>query len=456
MARVRARTALAALTVAAIVVALAGCFLIPDHGSIVPWATPTRSAAAPLRSTSAAGQATAVTPAAEPKGKGHGSLITKERWAKRTENAHPNKWLHAGLRGNGKKAKKIGRGVRRWGGAYEFTYRPKWLPAGPDPIYDVSHVAGGKTFVVSATETVAIIEKTTLTFPDGSTYTPSDGKALHTLVTLTAKPTDHNSWSFEITPAEGETLQHYGPQPELSAEEVAAGHTRPSYIVGGYAVWSSLGGRLFTITRAWARDATGAWTWIALTRQGNVFTKTVPQAWLDAATYPVEVDLNVGFDSIGGSAGYSLDDYVYCWQADMAGVNGTITALHLYTTGATRSMALALYTIDNVLVCQTASFASVATGWSTSAVSYDASGDVGRPYSFAWNHDGTANLGYAYDVGSAQITNTLDADAYAAPYTFPDPAILAYQFRGYKVSAYFQYTAAGGGSAVYILPPRRH
>lgn len=333
-------------------------------------------------------------------------IITQEEWAKRTDNS-TTKIVEDSSK----------MGIRRWGKDFNLEY------------------------LKNNDGEVVIKELKELEFPDGSVYKPSEKKMVHVLISVLKKPKT-NSWNFEIKT--DERLVFY-PQGELTKEEIEEGSKRPSYIIDSFAVYKKGGQKLFHIPRAWARDAKGSWTWGKLEREGNVITKVIPQEWLDNATYPIVVDTNVGFDDVGGSNGSSLDDYVYSWQADMAGVNGTITALHFYTASATRSIALALYRIDDTLAIQTASFASVDTGWSTAAVSYDSSVDVGRPYSFAWNHDGTTNLTYKYDTGSQMITNVLDADVYSAPYTFPNPGIFAYQFRGYKISAYFVYTAAGGG-----------
>ena len=107
-------------------------------------------------------------------------------------------------------------------------------------------------------------------------------------------------------------------QPELTAAEIAKGHYRPENVIGSYAVYhktkrddyTKLGGKnyrcgkAFHIYRPKLIDALGATAWATL--EINVATErliiTAPQAFLDAAAYPVIVDPTFGYSGAGASS----------------------------------------------------------------------------------------------------------------------------------------------------------
>lgn len=71
---------------------------------------------------------------------------------------------------------------------------------------------------------------------------------------------------------------------------------RPANIVGSYAVYhaSKVGneagtGKLFHIYRPYATDALGAMVWCSIHIANNILTMTIPQTFLNSATYPVTV-----------------------------------------------------------------------------------------------------------------------------------------------------------------------
>src|SRR5271157_947341 len=131
--------------------------------------------------------------------------------------------------------------------------------------------------------------------------------------TLNQKP-DCNSFVFSIETRN--LVFHY--QPELTDDEKAQGRSRPENVIGSYAVYHKLRGNVhngeavaqkyktgkaFHIYRPKATDADGNSVWATLEIDADQGTLkiTVPQDFLDSATYPVTVDPTLGYTSVGGS-----------------------------------------------------------------------------------------------------------------------------------------------------------
>ena len=96
-------------------------------------------------------------------------------------------------------------------------------------------------------------------------------------------------------------------QPELTQEEKDEGAERPENVIGSYAVYASeqktnyAGGKEYKVGkvghlfRPKATDATNDWVWVDLNIVKNpdgtgIMTKTIPQSFLDKATYPVRIN----------------------------------------------------------------------------------------------------------------------------------------------------------------------
>jgi len=105
-------------------------------------------------------------------------------------------------------------------------------------------------------------------------------------------------------------------QPPLTPEEIADGAFRPDNVIGSYAVYHATrtnahrnkadadkykAGKAFHIYRPKVTDANGNWIWANLNIQDGILTITIDQTWLDNAVYPVSIDPNFGYETIGGS-----------------------------------------------------------------------------------------------------------------------------------------------------------
>ncbi|MBA7706476.1 hypothetical protein ES703_115330 [subsurface metagenome] len=125
---------------------------------------------------------------------------------------------------------------------------------------------------------------------------------------LKAKPLTN---SFAI-PIKSKNLR-FSKQPFLTLEDIDAGTSCPLNVEGSYAVYHAtkknnqyMTGKAFHIYRPIAEDALGNKAWCAIHIDGYIdpknLTITIPQQFLDEATYPVSIDPDFGFTTIGASA----------------------------------------------------------------------------------------------------------------------------------------------------------
>lgn len=103
-------------------------------------------------------------------------------------------------------------------------------------------------------------------------------------------------------------------QPELTAEEVAQGASRPENVVGSYAVYhqtkggmnDSAGmeykcGKAFHIYRPHIIDAEGKECWGNLHIENGIYSVEIPQDFLDKAVYPIKSNDTFGYTTGGES-----------------------------------------------------------------------------------------------------------------------------------------------------------
>jgi hypothetical protein len=101
-------------------------------------------------------------------------------------------------------------------------------------------------------------------------------------------------------------------QPELTQEEIDTDHFRPENAIGSYAVYHESKknneyktGKAFHIYRPRIIDSIGneAWGELNISTEEETLTVTIPQEFLDAATYPVRhaAGLTFGYTGVGGS-----------------------------------------------------------------------------------------------------------------------------------------------------------
>lgn len=167
-------------------------------------------------------------------------------------------------------------------------------------------------------------------------------------IILNSKPSS-NVFTFQLKNYENLDFFYQSP---LTDEEVKEGTNRPENVVGSYAVYykdhtnhrvgdtNYATGKAYHIYRPLVTDNGGSTVWAELSYDSGVLTVTVPQDFLDKATYPVKVDPTFGLTTQGASnetvSSGSANDNTSASMFTMT-ENGTVTAFtvwnHFTTSG---------------------------------------------------------------------------------------------------------------------------
>lgn len=286
---------------------------------------------------------------------------------------------------------------------------------------------------------------------------------------------EHGGWEFELVlldrpaspswvfPIESKGLDWWYQGP-LSPVESARGNVRPARVIGSYAVYhSSKGvmlpsteadkyrtGKAFHFYRPVAVDALGNRKPLDLVYDPDLSTLTISgdPAWFLAANYPVTIDPDIGFTSLGGTPD-STNNYILTtrftapsagdanpgtWFFGSNGDSGVVVACAAYSSAGDASPSgnskvssgAALITLGS-----TAQFYSASVTWTSIAASTD--------YWLACNN---ANNGRTY----YDTTGGIDAYFVARTHAndMPDPFTAgATDWGSQKISTYVSYTAGG-------------
>lgn len=175
--------------------------------------------------------------------------------------------------------------------------------------------------------------------PIDATTTMEDG-GMEINIKLPAEPTS-NVFNFAISGAEELDFFY---QPALTQKEIDAGDQRPENVIGSYAVYykdhvnhiegqTNYGtGKAYHIFRPLVTDAKGNTVWADMSYGNAVLTVTVPQDFLDTATYPVKVDPTFGYTSQGASNTQIATDSTHNANTAQKGtaITGTQTSISAY------------------------------------------------------------------------------------------------------------------------------
>ena len=152
-----------------------------------------------------------------------------------------------------------------------------------------------------------------------------DGGLRFELVFKKKRPDMDNSFTFPVI---AKNLR-FGYQPFLTQEDIDAGISCPINVEGSYAVYHTTKknnqyrtGKAFHLFRPIAEDALGNKAWCSLHIDKAIdptsLTITVPQQFLDEATYPITIDPDFGYTSIGTSSGPLADAAPTSWRLGSA------------------------------------------------------------------------------------------------------------------------------------------
>ena len=300
----------------------------------------------------------------------------------------------------------------------------------------VRETAGGFAFELDNPGTLTFEHRDSVLFPTGELWRPEFG-LLKTTLKLDAAPA-WGQWVFELDLPTGTKCAY---QPALSPEEIDLRATRPDWAVGSYALFGPFG-KIGHLSRPFAIDADGAWTWGSLAVAGGAATVRIDDGWLARARYPVVVDPSMGYTSVGASTSAFSPNYIIV--SGIGGALGLATAINLYCSAAVaRATTLGLYTNDGARVADSAGGNSpVAAAWLTQNLDSPTALTNGAFYLAGECHS-VGGLTWYYDAD----TNTITGWGYAAS-TYsagalpnPLPALTYGSVQSYRWSVYCTYTA---------------
>lgn len=304
------------------------------------------------------------------------------------------------------------------------------------------------------------------------TFTINEDGGIEFDVVLNSVPSNN---IFEF-PLESRNLDFYY-QPPLNAEHPTwsdddgdgeADSFRSEMVIGSYAVYykdhteilksESEGakyktGKAFHIYRPKISDASGNEIWGSLffDENRNVLSVTVDRAWLDAASYPVRIDPNVGYTSVGAST-VTTENYIAGSVYAMNPVSKYINSITVYSNPSATSQTFqtGIYRESDVSLVANSTSATqtpaVGAAWRTVAYS-------SKPFLVASTNYIICIFGYSgagthvvhYDAGTTD-------QVYYQSSTFPtwlDPMNAPlHQDRRYSI--YATYSDAGYGPGVGV------
>jgi len=196
-------------------------------------------------------------------------------------------------------------------------------------------------------------------------------------------------------------------------------------------------------------DANGKIAWGELVIKNGVYTVTIPQDFLDTATYPVIANDEYGYNNTGASAGALAVNVCMLAQLGAAPASGTLnyvywcgqadsetktykTAMYSETTG---SPATRIGIDTNATTCNTT------TQFRQSADDYNLAITAGNVY-YAGLSDVSGQYNYKFtDVGGTTYGFIKD-DVATCPATWTDFTYSNYLDKEYRMSCYVTYTAS--------------
>lgn len=253
-------------------------------------------------------------------------------------------------------------------------------------------------------------------------------------------------------------------QPPLSDEEIKEGANRPDNVIGSYAVYykdhvnhkvgdtNYATGKAYHIFRPLVTDNKGNTIWADMLYDSGVLSVTVPQDFLDNASYPVKVDPTFGYTTAGAS---QFTPYTSSTVAVgnivsqlTASAGDTVTSFSgtFSSTAANGVLSFAVYSVltgnpDTRLAAITSVNITSATKqlWTSSAVSQSLS--AGTVYCVGLSSETSANQSELYydegsNPGRINSSNNILAASFAPSGTDS----------GRHYSWYATYTSSGAAS----------
>ena len=275
-----------------------------------------------------------------------------------------------------------------------------------------------------------------------------------------------------VLPIETAGLKYYY-QPPLTPGEIAGGAFCPENVVGSYAVYHATRGNMhgsqadaekyrcgkaFHIYRPKVTDNAGKETWAILNIDGGLLTITIDPSWLAGAVYPVTIDPNFGYDTLGAStlAGWSTQAH-YSYSPSE---NGTLDSMSfgLLNTETPTDFSMAIYIAASggSLIDYTYATASLSVGWNTLNAQLGAAVSAAQSYILCWTETGGQTISWSYDTvgGSGKYRGYDLTDYSVGNWPATEPSLYGDNFNADdQFSIYCTYTAgAAVGVGAFYMP----
>jgi hypothetical protein len=270
-----------------------------------------------------------------------------------------------------------------------------------------------------------------------------------------------SEWSYRLS---GHAALEFLYQGELSGDE--SGNRRPENVVGSYAIYHATKrqhitgrtnyrcGKLFHLYRPRATDDHGNQAWGTLTKFGDRLIVGFDRAWLDGAAYPVTIDPNLGYDSVGATewTNQTTNWWITNYGGLQAGSDGVGDKLWFAPADAYKYKTAVYGSLD---LGERLSNSYENTSPTADVFnSIDISGESltitnGNSYYTAWCGDDVGSFcGMRYDGGSGGDSGYLTSRTYTSEMVDPGPSTSTGSAR---VSIYLEYIeAAAGGARVMV------
>ena len=264
-------------------------------------------------------------------------------------------------------------------------------------------------------------------------------------------------------------------QGELTEEDIELGCNRPENVVGSYAVYSSFTdnfingknyytGKICHIYRPFVIDSSNNKVWcdMKINDDKSILSITIPQDFLDNATYPILLDPTLGYTSVGASSTNLASPWATGPFTLPAGQ--TVEYLTLYsksTDGTSVPYILGLYADTGATVpgarlaiSQTGSISGTTDAWQSGRplTYYNASS---QPVWFAQNASATVGktIVIYYDTGRTglNVRGSTSSENYSYP-TLLDPFKAVFNAPGWSFSIYATYVNLNISSPKLSVP----
>lgn len=279
-------------------------------------------------------------------------------------------------------------------------------------------------------------------------------------IEFSEKP-ERNVFEWQLKYTDG---LHFHYQGELSEEEKSMGAIRPDNVIGSYAVYCNKAdnhinretgevvnyrtGKLCHIYRPFCTDADGKTTWAELHIENDVMSITIPQEFLNNAKYPVTLDPDFGYTTVGGSSIQLASARANILSGTRhTGVTGDEITQFSIHQGNDGYYDIAAYTVESdVPVTRLAAGVQVTAGasaaWCNSATVEQVLTN-GTVYCLAMG-DTTVGAAVSYDAISGG--RSADDSTGDLPATWTHTGYGDFQF-----SMYATYTESAGGWSISVL-----